>query len=280
MVFKELVDKLKTDRKLQKNIGLFAAMVVLSVTLLLFLFFIFKQQESPDLKEPTVSIMTPTTGPDSTSIPDSTTNTTVPENTIPTMLPHMEALYNQNSEIAGWLSIDNTVVDYPVMFTPDDPEKYIYKNFQGRYDIKGSLFIDGHCNIDPESDNIIIYGHNMLNGTMFRPIYLYKEESYWREHPTIKYTTLYEEREYEVIAAFYDRVYYNYEDVFKFYRFIDAEDKADYENAMMNYKNKALYDTGVTAEYGDHLLTLVTCSGGYGGDGRFVVVLREKTDFK
>ena len=261
--------------------ALIAIAIILFVILLLLLVFACKQ-ETPDSTEPTteppVTSTAPTTDPDSTTVPDSTTETTTPPETKPPMLPHMEALYNQNSEIAGWLHIDTTVVDYPIMFTPDNPEKYIYKNFEGKYDAKGSLFIDGHCSIDPESDNIIIYGHNMLSGTMFRPIFLYQKQSYWEEHPIIKYTTLYEEREYEVIAAFYDRVYYNYENVFKFYKFIDAEDEADFQNAMDNYKKKALYDTGVTAEYGDHLLTLVTCSGDYGGDGRFVVVLREKTE--
>lgn len=267
MNFKDLAVKLKTDRKLQKKVVLTAVVVVLSVILILLSLFVFKQKKTPGITEPTGSINTTVTDP------DSTTNT---EGTKPSMLPHMEVLYNQNPEIAGWLTIDNTVVDYPVMYTPNDPEKYIYKNFQGKYDIKGTLFIDAHCNIDPESDNTIIYGHNMLNGTMFRPVFLYKKESYWKEHPIVKYTTLYEEREYEVIAAFYDRVYYNYEDVFKFYRFIDAEDEADFENAMMNYKEKALYDTGVTAEYGDHLLTLVTCCDNYDRDKRFVLVLREK----
>lgn len=269
MNLKELISRIKTDKQLQKTVGITAAVILLSVILLLLLIFARKLQKSADTTDPT---MTSTT---STTVPHTTTG---PESTTPTMLPHMETLYNQNSEIAGWLSIDDTVVDYPVMFTPDDPEKYIYKNFKGEVDIKGSLFIDGHCNIDPESDNIIIYGHNMLNGTMFRSIFMYQKEEYWKEHPIIKYSTLYEEREYEVIAAFFDRVYFNYEDVFKFYRFIDAKDEADYENAMMNYKNKALYDTGVTAEYGDHLLTLVTCSGSYDRDKRFVVVLREKVD--
>ena len=114
----------------------------------------------------------------------------------------------------------------------------------------------------------------MKNGTMFKTLVLYEKEKYWKEHPQIMFTTLYEERTYEVIAAFFDRVYYSYEDVFKFYRFIDAEDEAQFADAIANYKEKALYDTGVTAEYGDKLLTLVTCSY-HTNNGRFVVVARE-----
>ena len=91
----------------------------------------------------------------------------------------------------------------------------------------------------------------------------------------IKFNTLYEQGEYDVLAAFYDRVYYADENCFKFYRFIKAADKVDYDNAIQNYKEKSLYDTGVTAEYGDKLITLVTCSY-HEEHGRFVVVARQR----
>ena len=136
----------------------------------------------------------------------------------------------------------------------------------------GTPFMDAKCEID--SDNYIIYGHNMKNGTMFREILQYANKSYWQEHPMIRFDTLYEQGEYEVLAAFYDRVYYADENCFKFYRFIKAADKADYDNAIQNYKEKSLYDTGVTAEYGDKLITLVTCSY-HEEHGRFVVVARQ-----
>ena len=136
----------------------------------------------------------------------------------------------------------------------------------------GTPFMDAKCEID--SDNYIIYGHNMKNGTMFREILQYANKSYWQEHPMIRFDTLYEQGEYEVLSAFYDRVYYADENCFKFYRFIKAADKADYDNAIQNYKEKSLYDTGVTAEYGDKLITLVTCSY-HEEHGRFVVVARQ-----
>ena len=94
----------------------------------------------------------------------------------------------------------------------------------------GTPFLDAKCGID--SDNYIIYGHNMKNGTMFREILQYANKSYWQEHPMIKFNTLYEQGEYEVLAAFYDRVYYADENCFKFDRFIKAADKADYNNAV------------------------------------------------
>ena len=112
---------------------------------------------------------------------------------------------------------------------------------------------------------------------MFATLMKYVNESYWKEHPMVQYSTLYEEREYEIIAAFYDRVYYKYEDWFKFYQFIDARDQAHFEEAMAYYKENALYDTGVTAEYGDKLITLVTCSY-HQENGRFVVVAKQKNE--
>lgn len=193
------------------------------------------------------------------------------------MLAKVASLHAQNADVCGWLTIEGTELDYPLMFTPKDPEKYLRKDFEGNYDINGIPFVDSDCSLDPESDNLIIYGHNMVDGSMFRTIMMYKDESYWKEHPTVLMYTLDEMREYEVLAAFYDRVYYTYENCFKFYQFIDAQDEADYQEAIDYYKSKSVYDTGVTAEYGDRLLTLVTCSYHH-EHGRFVVVAREKKD--
>lgn len=220
-----------------------------------------------------------------TDEPVITTETQLPETTEPSesvetepvMLPKMAELYEKNKDVVGWIRIDDTKLDYPVMFTPDDEERYIRANFEGNFDLSGLPFVDKDCSVEPESDNLIIYGHNMKNGTGFKTLHSYVDKSYWEEHPNIYFSTLYEERNYEIIAAFYDRVYYKHEDVFKFYQFIDAEDEAHFNEAMSYYKKKALYDTGVTAEYGDHLITLVTCSY-HVDDGRFVVVAREVTD--
>jgi len=195
----------------------------------------------------------------------------VVENEEPTMLPDMAKYYEQNPEIVGWLWVEDTKLNYPIMYTPEDPEKYIHLNFEEEYDVGGLPFVDAKCSMDPRSDNLIIYGHNMMNGTQFGSLMDYAEESYWQEHQQFHFSTLYETKTYEVVAAFYDRVYYKHEDVFKFYQFIDAEDEEEYNNAIENYHQKALYDTDVTAQYGDDLITLVTCSY-HTDNGRFVVV--------
>ena len=200
--------------------------------------------------------------------------TTVPVETEPVILPELAEIYADNPDLVGWITIEGTVLDYPVMYTPENGEKYLYKNINGNFDVNGLPFIEDGCSMDPESDNIIIYGHNMNSGKMFASLMKYAKKDYWEEHPTIRFSTLYEEREYKIIAAFYDRVYYKYEDCFKFYQFIDAKDEAHFEEAISYFKENAEYDTGVTAEYGDRLITLVTCAY-HVKNGRFVVVAKE-----
>ena len=190
-------------------------------------------------------------------------------------LPFLQEKREENEDTVGWLTIQGTKIDYPVMYTPQDPEKYLHLGFDQKYSFAGLPFIDANCSLDPESDNLIIYAHNMLDGSMFRSLMKYEQKSYWQQHPTVKLDLWDEEREYEVLAAFRDRVYYKTENCFKFYKFIDAESEDSYREAMDYYKTHACYDTGVTAQPGDRLITLVTCAY-HTDNGRFVVVAREK----
>ena len=114
----------------------------------------------------------------------------------------------------------------------------------------------------------------MLDGSMFGELHKYAEEEYWKEHPIILFSTLYEERQYEIVAAFFDRIYDAEEDTFKFYEFIEAVDEESFNEAMAYFKEHAEYETGIHAEYGDRLITLVTCSY-HTDNGRFVVVARQ-----
>lgn len=246
-----------------------AALVILLIVMILL---IPKNPELPDTTEPSTSETTEATEPPTSETTEEPTTEPVP--TEPQMLKNLAELYQQNPDLAGWIKIEGTKLDYPVMYTPDDPEKYLHLNFEERYDFGGLPFLEDACLLDPESDNMIIYGHNMNNGTMFRTLMLYTDQKYWEEHPQVTYSTLYEERTYDILAVFYDRVYYKYEDVFKFYKFIEAEDEEHFNEAIAYYKEHALYDTGITAEYGDRLITLVTCSYHH-QNGRFVLVARQ-----
>lgn len=192
-----------------------------------------------------------------------------------TYLPELAEKRAENGDLVGWLTIEGTRIDYPVMYTPEDPEKYLHLGFDQNYSFAGLPFIDAHCSLNPESDNLIIYAHNMLDGSMFRSLMKYEEKTYWQAHPTIRLDLVDEEREYEVLAAFRDRVYYKTETCFKFYQFINADSQERFQEAMDYYAAHSAYDTGVTAEYGDRLITLVTCAY-HTDNGRFVVVARQK----
>ena len=205
---------------------------------------------------------------------ESTEESTEPEETEPQMLEHMAELYAQNPDIVGWIRIEGTQLDYPVMYTPDDEEKYIRADFEGNVDLSGLPFIDMDCSVDPESQALIIYGHNMKDGTGFRTLLSYEKKEFLEEHPTIYYSTLYEERTYEVLAMFYDQIYLKSATNFKFYQFIDPETEEDFLEGIEYFQKKSIHKTDVTAEYGDSLLTLVTCAY-HVDNGRYVVVARQ-----
>ena len=224
------------------------------------------------------------TTPISTSAPAETTvptQVTVPPPTPPPLpppeprevRPRLQEQYEKNPDLAGWLTIPGTRIDYPVMYSPDEPERYLHANFEVSYSFAGLPFIDAAC--DPESGNRIIYAHNMLDGSMFRTLLKYQQKDFWQRNPVISFSTLYEEQEYEVVAAFYDKVYKKSDTNFKFYQFYDTSDQSSFDEAMAYYREHALYDTGVTAQCGDLFLTLVTCAY-QTENGRFVVVARKK----
>lgn len=99
-------------------------------------------------------------------IPADTTRDPAEIETEPEILTQYASVYEQNPDLFGWICIENTVLDYPVMHTPDDPEKYLRLSFEGEISTAGTPFMDAKCEID--SDNYIIYGHNMKNGTNSR----------------------------------------------------------------------------------------------------------------
>ncbi len=199
------------------------------------------------------------------------TPTATPE---PSILPNLAPLHEQNPDLAGWLSIEGTVIDYPVMFRSDSEDYYLAHNFDGEQDKNGALLIQAGCDPFTPGTNVIIHGHNMKSGKMFGSLDEYKDEAYFREHPVIRFDTLYERGEYEIVAVFLSRVYRKNEDVFKYYQFFGAETQAEFDGFYRNIKALGLYDTGVTADYGDTFITLSTCTY-HVENGRLVVVARK-----
>ena len=179
------------------------------------------------------------------------------------------SIHKLNDDVYGWIKIEDTPINYPVMYTPYEPQKYLRLNFNGEKSISGQIFLDYRCT--DESENLILYGHNMKNKTMFGSLLKYREEKYFKEHPTINFDTLYEENEYQIVAAFYDEIDLSEKNKFNYYNFIRTENEQDFVSAINTIKNLSIYDTNTSIEYGDRLITLSTCSY-HSKNGRFVVI--------
>lgn len=179
-----------------------------------------------------------------------------------------------NEDMAGWLSVPGTNIDYPVMWTPGDEQYYLYRGFDGSENKNGCLILDTDSCLDPLTTNLIIHGHNMKSGAMFGNLTDYEDEDYYKAHKEIILYTEECERRYEVIAVFRSQVYKKTDEVFKFYKFFQADTQEEFEDFYQNIKALSEYDTGVTAEFGDHFITLSTCVY-HVEQGRFVVVAKE-----
>ena len=194
------------------------------------------------------------------------------EELVLTVLDEYKTLYNKNRSLIGWLKIDDTVIDYPVMQTTNN-EYYLDHNFNQEYDKNGSLFLDKACDVVHRNTNLIIYGHHMKSGKMFGNLNSYSSKEYAQKHSLIQFDTIYEKGTYEVMYVFRSRIYNEDEVVFKYYQFLDAVSETEFNSNMQEMAALSLYDTGVTASYGDELLTLSTCDSSE-TDGRFVVVAK------
>lgn len=173
-----------------------------------------------------------------------------------------------NEDVYGWLTIKDTCIDYPVMYTPKNPQKYLRRDINGDYSVAGCLFIDGAC--DPEtSKNTIIYGHNMHTGIMFHSLLEYENEDFYKAHKEITFYTANKTKKYEVIAAFKTTLYGDP----NVYTFIDPIDIKDYDKFIAKIKAKTAYETSDVL-YRENLLTLSTCSK-HTKNGRFVVIAKE-----
>ncbi len=182
--------------------------------------------------------------------------------------------YLANEDMAGWLNIPGTNIDYPIMWTPEDENYYLRRGFDKKSNSAGCLILDTDSCLEPLTTNLIIHGHNMKAGTMFGHLADYKDENYCEEHKNIILYTPECQRNYEVISVFYSQVYKKTDDVFKFYKFFRADTEEEFLDFYNNIKELSLYDTGVTAEFGDHFITLSTCAY-HVENGRFVVVAKE-----
>lgn len=201
----------------------------------------------------------------------------------PTVLTEYQTLFEQNQDLIGWLMIPDTNIDYPVMQTMDDEDYYLSYDFDNQKSKNGCLILDtdsnagigtkeqDYLNKSRPSTNLIIHGHTMKSGEMFGKLSLYDTKEYGKSHKLIYFDSLYEKRTYELISVFYSQVFYQDQNVFKYYKFFQADCESVFQDWYTNIKKMSLYDTGVTAKWGDEFITLSCCSYQV-EDGRFVVI--------
>jgi sortase B len=211
----------------------------------------------------------------STSPAETASQTTAePSETTPpgwTVYEQYGDLLIENADMIGWIKIDGTTIDYPVMLTPDRPDYYLKRGFDKQPSDYGVPYVAESCVIDPQSDNVIIYSHHMKSGKMFGVLEGYKDEGFWREHPVVRFDTFSGFGTYEIIAAF--KVNPN---DFSYNAFVNAADEAEFDAYVRRCRELSFYDTGLTASYGDKLLTLSTCE--YSEEGNRLVVVARKID--
>jgi len=187
----------------------------------------------------------------------------------------VKELQQDNSDVKGWIKIDGTNINYPLLQGTDDDyyTKHNYKKETSKY---GSIMINYKSNLNDVNSNVIIYGHNIINSTqMFADLIKYEKKDFYTQHPTVKIMTDEGESDYQIMYVFKSRVFYVDEtNVFRYYQYYDFNDKSTYNEYLNNCKKIELYNTEVTAKYGEQLITLSTCE--YSQDnGRLVVVAKK-----
>lgn len=189
------------------------------------------------------------------------------------MLSKYMALYQRNNDFAGWIKINGTVIDYPVMQNIQTNAYYLHRNFDREESDSGIPFLDYQCSLNPQSDNMIVYSHNMKNGEMFHDLLKFADVNFYNEHTTVEFDTIYEMCEYEIFAVIRTKVGASNE--FKYYEYINFKDEFEFDSFIDTCIKRSLYKTNVIPQYGDKLLTLSTCS--YNTDNeRFVVFCKKK----
>lgn len=173
------------------------------------------------------------------------------------MLVEYGEIYALNKDVVGWIRMDGTEMDYPVMQTPDRPNFYLYKDFDGKQSARGSIYIREECDMNEPSDNITIYGHNMRDGSMFACLNDYVNKEAWNNNPLIFFDTLYEYHVYKIFAVF--KTSANIGEGFTYHNMIDAQDQADFNQFIAKCKELSFYETGITPVYGDKIICLSTC---------------------
>ncbi len=184
--------------------------------------------------------------------------------------PVYQSLQQKNQDMIGWVRIEGTPIDYPVCFTPGQPEYYLHRDFDRNNSSYGTPFLDSSCQLETPRSSLIIYGHHMKNGSMFASLQNYEDGSWSSLHPYIQFDTLEDAGSYEVAAAI--RLSAS-QDNTSWRQLLFPADKQEFDLAWKTVQTHRFCDTGVDLIWGDELLALVTCEYTQ-QDGRLMVIAR------
>jgi len=221
------------------------------------------------------------TVPEATGATDATVETVSPWVTVTDpvtgetrdILPEYAEAYQLNTDMVGWIAIDGTDISYPVVQTSvDNPDYYLYRDFYGKHDAHGCIYVREQCDVDKPSDNVVIYGHRMKDHTMFGQLAKYEDKAFWQENQYIRFDTLKDRHTYQIVYVFITTATLG--EGFEYHTFVDARDTSDWNRFLMHCQKLALYDTGLDIDHGDKLITLSTCEYTQ-ENGRLVVVAKQ-----
>ena len=233
-------------------------------------------EEEAFLEQPADSDAAQNENPDDTTDGQEQADASDEPKQLPDILPEYEEIYAENNDLVGWLQIDGTVINYPVLQSDSEENSqfYLTHSFAKKKDKNGSLFMDYRNDFVDRDTNIIIYGHNMKSGAMFGSLKKYLDKGYLEKHSKIRFDTIYERGTYEVIGAFLSEVSYQDEYAFRYYNFLNANNESEFEAFCVNVMQlDALKKGTLDAKYGDQLLTLSTCNS-YTDEGRMFIIAK------
>lgn len=186
----------------------------------------------------------------------------------------VKELQQENSDVVGWIRIENTNINYPLLQGTDN-DYYLTHNYKKEYSSYGSIYLKTQSDIKDVNSNVHIYGHSMKDKQMFGMLKEYKNKEFYEQHPIIYIATEEDEAEYQIIYVFKSRIFYKDEtNVFRYYQCYNFNNEEEYNYYIENCKAIQLYDTGITAKYGEQLITLSTCDSSQ-DDTRIVVVAKK-----
>lgn len=234
-----------------------------------------------ELDATTTPAASTTTPKPTTTAPKITTTTTTTLPPLPVMSTYEEQ-YAQNDDLIGWIQIDGTPIDFPVL-QAEDNIYYLDKDINHEYTQNGSIFADYKCEFTTRTRpaNTILYGHNMRTGPSFAKLTTYypwysgtASLQQYLTAPTVKFDTIWEEGTYKVFAAMFVNTLEEHGEVFKYYKQRTIKNEEDFFVYIAKIMDRSVFYTDVDLEYGDELLTLSTCYYPLGIDTRFVVFAR------